>query len=350
MIINISGYGYSGASAYRDLLKEYECVECFPYEFQIIQQPDGILDLEDSLVTNPRRIRINTSIVRFKKNIYSKRNDAYQSLSNGEFRKISEDYINSMISAKWNGRSTYDPIDISPEYDRRNVKFYPYKIIEKILKKSGILSSRIGMKERYYATLSEEEFALKTRDYLNSVMEACGINQGMNIILEQAFSIENPIRGKEFFVSPVKSIVVDRDPRDVYILTNVIFKSKSVFMPNNCNVVQFVEYYKGLHSKCISCSEVKYLKFEDLVFKYNETVSMLEEWLGIKQIRRKAFFLPECSVANTKLFCGFHEYDNDIKYIEEHLVDYLYPFDENYNNTDQKYFKPFDRQADIVVS
>ena len=47
MIIGITGYGYSGASAYIDVLKEFDGIQSLKKnnEFPIFQQTDGIFDL-----------------------------------------------------------------------------------------------------------------------------------------------------------------------------------------------------------------------------------------------------------------------------------------------------------------
>ena len=64
MIIGVTGYGGSGASACIALIKEFDNVQFYrdSTEFQILQQPDGITDLRYNLVESRRRIRRNCKL------------------------------------------------------------------------------------------------------------------------------------------------------------------------------------------------------------------------------------------------------------------------------------------------
>lgn len=68
--------------------------------------------------------------------------------------------------------------------------------------------------------------------------------------------------------------------------------------------------------------------FEDLVYRYSDTVSMLEARIGYKpedHILRFDKFDPRVSINNTQLFKN-DMYRNETKYIEENLKEYLYSF------------------------
>ncbi len=77
MIIGITGYGYSGASAYIDVLKEFDGIQSLKKnnEFPIFQQTDGIFDLQHALVEEPRRLNISSMIVRFRRNTKDSRSN-----------------------------------------------------------------------------------------------------------------------------------------------------------------------------------------------------------------------------------------------------------------------------------
>ena len=50
--VSVVGYGWSGSSAYIELLKELNGISAFPGEFRIARDPYGLAYLEDSLVHN----------------------------------------------------------------------------------------------------------------------------------------------------------------------------------------------------------------------------------------------------------------------------------------------------------
>ena len=50
--ISVIGYGWTGSSAYIELLKEFNEVGAFPGEFRIAKDPHGLVYLEESLVHN----------------------------------------------------------------------------------------------------------------------------------------------------------------------------------------------------------------------------------------------------------------------------------------------------------
>ena len=64
--ISVIGYGWTGSSAYIDLLEEFSGVGVLPGEFRIAKDPYGLIDLEDSLVHNWDFIRHDVAIRRFR--------------------------------------------------------------------------------------------------------------------------------------------------------------------------------------------------------------------------------------------------------------------------------------------
>ncbi len=60
--ICVSGYGKSGSGACIDLLKEFEYIGGIDNEFRMAKDPGGLLDLENSLVSNWEFVRHNVAI------------------------------------------------------------------------------------------------------------------------------------------------------------------------------------------------------------------------------------------------------------------------------------------------
>ena len=84
------------------------------------------------------------------------------------------------------------------------------------------------------------------------------------------------------------------------------------------------EMEKPCHSE-----KVLRIHFEDLVYKYDETVRSIFKFLNIEEYQhsmKKTKFIPQKSMKNTQLFNRKSEYKIEGQYIEEHLSEYLYEF------------------------
>ena len=334
MIIGVTGYGGTGASACIDLLKEFDGVQSYPSstEFQILQQPDGIIDLYYQLVDSRRRLNVNTAIIRFMKQYTFLRSDRLSEFTDNQYQRLSEAYIHALIETTWKGKSSYDPQDILSRFESPIFKYFN-AIIRRILWLHDINSIFPPTINRYYTSIDKYRFINLTQDYLKSILSASGFDLDKPILLEQLFNLQNPLEGSEFFDTASKSIIVDRDPRDFYVLvTHYWGKNSTGYMPNDGDVYKFVNYYRGLHNSCSMSKDVFYLQFEDLIFDYTNTVHRLEEFLGIRHISPDTYFHPQWSINNTKLFERHSEYHHDIKYIEQELSDYLYDFN-RYSST-----------------
>ena len=71
------------------------------------------------------------------------------------------------------------------------------------------------------------------------------------------------------------------------------------------------------------------LHFEDLIYNYNETVSLIEQFVGIdskSHIKPGMHFAPQVSIKNTQNFRMENSWSQEVKYIEEHMKEFIYPF------------------------
>jgi len=333
MIIGVTGYGGTGASAYTALFKEFEGTQLnWELEFQLLQEPDGILDLEYALVHSKSRIRSNAAIKRFIKNLdhldtFGKK--VLVKATNGVYVSLSKEYINKLIDTRWLGRSNFDPTDLQPS----KIVSYIYKVrraINRFLK----LEVPECRSERYYSLCESEKFSQITKKYLEEVVKACGFDLTKNVFLEQLFTCTNPLDGSHFF-DEVKSIVVDRDPRDIYIQSNYLLnKHYFMFMPNSGSVDEFIKYYRLLHSHKVDAPNVLYVNFEDLMYRYDDTAAKMCDFLGSKHINKRKYFHPEKSINNTMLYKRYPKMRAEIEKIEKELSEYLYDFDKYANNLD----------------
>ena len=108
-------------------------------------------------------------------------------------------------------------------------------------------------------------------------------------------------------------------------------------MPSD-DVESFIEYYRLLREDQPYLQEnprILSIKFEELVYEYDETTSKINAFLNIKNDYPKTIFAPERSAANTNLIRRFPELQDDINKIEKALPQYLFPFEkyQEFSNT-----------------
>lgn len=146
------------------------------------------------------------------------------------------------------------------------------------------------------------------------------------ICLDQPFEGNNPTQSFAFFEDPY-AVVVDRDPRDLFLAGKYSKDPNFKFTPKD-DVRKFVIYYRNMRIHKGPMDRVLFLKFEDLIYNYDESIKLLEDFLKLgKHKRPKELFDPDRSINNTQLIRLHPEDLENIKYIEEQLSEYLYPFE-----------------------
>lgn len=332
-IITCTGYYGTGSSAITDLLSEFENIHSMgDYEFRFVQDPEGISDLEYNLVENHHRHNSGHALKRYKRyvdflsgNILNKKYEAY---FNGKFKEISREYIEELTDFKQKGMWHQDVID-------RGKLFY---LMERTLNKIYmILRGVIFRKKERGITLLKNEITLYskpnekfypiTRKYIDSLFLEANKNNKEFIMVDQLVPPTNINRYLKYF-NDIKVIVVDRDPRDIYLLEKLYWKGTIV----PCNDVKmFCEWYKYTREsdtyKSEDKSRVLRVKFEDLIYNYDSTVYSILQFLNLDSkfhINKKNNFDPDKSKLNTKLWHKHNELKQDICYIESNLKEYLY--------------------------
>lgn len=330
MVISISGLGWTGSSAVNDLLKEYDDVEIpgFDDEMCILYIPDGILDLEYHLCKMPLRFFSgDIAIMRFVNYLKKEKNTPnglFNRLTNGNFYDISMKYVESITQMKWRGRWFFDIYLCRNELER-TLKFRVFERIENLIHRKIHKDFNTFLDRTMYLSIYPDDFHEKTKKYFEDLFVAMGLDINKKLILNQLFAGNNLTAGMHFF-DEAKAILVERDPRDMYLLCMRMGYDNKWCLAD-C-VENFVKYYKYVRRNMeLNSPNVLMIHFEDLVYKYDETRTKIETFLDIKEhVRKKQFFNPEKSIHNTQLFLFGDKYNDDIKYIEEHLSEYLYDF------------------------
>jgi hypothetical protein len=321
--VGISGYGSTGSSAYVDLLHEFDETQVLDREFKVTWGPDGLEDLEQNL-RNPTSCLV--AIERFR---IATEMRLRHDLTKSESMKLINDFLNTIIQQSWT-KYQFGLNMVHRDFVKTMIK----KIIRKLRFRgirNKVLYNKIDI------SIMPENFSEASMNFISSVLGAMGIdnnNEKNVIVLNQAFSpYDSPVRSYKFFENPY-AIIVDRDPRDIYLFCKFFLYPRGVRLHVPCdNVDDFIKNFHLIRQTSQELKERKdimFLNFEELVYDYDNTAKKVADFVGItKHARKGECFNPACSRNNSQLFRKYTDCGSDIKKIEKELSEYLFPF-ENY--------------------
>jgi hypothetical protein len=349
-LLTSTGYGNTGSSAATNLLEEFESIKSFGNaEFTFAHEPDGIADLENSLLEG-HRFKVDLAIKRFiklSKNIST--NNNYINFFNDKFEKYAEEYINSIISCEWDG--WWHRIDETEIISKKQKKFiqilselYPLYLNEKIFYKlyepDNWHPTYCPLSKEYYANLhslkSKNDFLIKTKNFTDKLLLETCINEYKYkfVLLDQAIPPISFSQYLRYFTSP-KVIIVDRDPRDLYVMNKAFWGGG--YIPT-IDIHLFIKWYSKIRQsrkneitdlEKINNGEILLIKFESLIYEYDDSIKKIMNYTGLsvtEHINKLKYFNPELSIKNTQIFINYPELQNDIKLIESNLEEYCYNF------------------------
>lgn len=335
-IITCTGYGGTGSSAITDLLKEFKNVYSYgDFEFNFLFFPNGIRDLEYGVVENNERNITDYRVKQFRKKmdyLYNTKINSYRKIFGQNFKIYTDEYIKNLVEIQWKGFSSKDILE---ETFFKKFLYYTERFIQKKIfkQKEGGAKFYKNKNSMSYTYLSKEEFYSETKEYLNKLFITLLSEEKEYLALDQLVPSSNINKYLDYFYD-LKVVVVDRDPRDVYLL-NEVFWHEPWIPSKDINI--FIKWYKLLreHQQTELINENKKqilrIKFEDMIFNYEETLNKVLSFLEVskeKHIRKKEFFNPEISIKNTRLFKNYPQYQGNIKLIEKELGEFCYNFPE----------------------
>lgn len=329
-IITCTGYHGTGSSLVTDYLKEFEKIDSLgDFEFRFIQDPNGIADLEDRLLKNNSRLNSDRAIYEYLKLIkilnsnYTNKfweKSFYKKIFNNKFLEYSKEYIDNLTDIQWDGY--WHDIEFRNFTLKNRIKNFIIRLISYRYKK--IVKIR---NQKMYYSYPIENFHEETKKYLDKLFSE--ISNSDILALDQLVPCCNTERYLNYF-EDIKVIIVDRDPRDLYILNKEIWKEDIVPCKN---VDDFIKHFKLLrkHQKYEkeNLKKILRIKFEDTIYSYEETMKKINSFLQIDELKHsypKRYFNPKKSVYNTQLFRKYLNYQNDIEKIERELGEYCYKF------------------------
>lgn len=336
-IITTASYHGTGSSAVTDYLSEFSNVHsCGDKEYRFAQEVDGISDLEYNVIENNHRLNTSLSIKRFIR--LNKRlngsflfKDYSKVFGNGFIEKTFE-YVKNITKLKAKSFTTQDYYNhgsivniIDRIFNRIMKTLTPSNPFHSAKRYSLFMNNTYG----YFTYLSREEFLKHTTNYTDALFELINNDRKEYLLMDQLVPPSNINRYSNYF-SNIKVVVVDRDPRDLYIQEKLAHWNN---VPVG-NVEEFCEWYKitRKHRKCEPIPKnALFIQFEDLIYNYEKTSILLNNFIGLDEINhenKRVYFNPNISIKNTKLFDKYTFLENDVNYIEHELKEFLYCFKE----------------------
>lgn len=330
MIIGACGYASTGSSAVFDFLREFDGIQHLDVdsEFTYVYKLDGLQDLQFHLMQNYNKAGTgDAAIKRFLEslNFYRMPFMKFQ-IPRREYIRISKEYIEKIVQGKFYGLENYDHENTSfihaflvlcvrkfviPFFDRKlhmEYKWWPVRPI--------------------YICIEPERFMEISKEYMRDLLRAMGFDTNRPILLNQPFEGNAPEHSFPFFDDP-KAVIVDRDPREIYVSVEKFYRDAS-YHPKH-NVKLFVEQYRQvrMHQKRENTNRKLHVQFEDFVYNYNEVSKRIMDFLGLDEkshLTPKKYFDPARSINNTQLWLRFPDLMDDVKYIEEAIPEYCFDY------------------------
>jgi len=338
-VVCYGGYYSTGGSVIRDIFREFEPAFDFSIEFRLLKERFGLFDLEDVLLRSYAPENIDLAIRDFS---WLATNLARKS---GRFRKMGMSYdlrTNHVFSG-----ATKEFLDTISDYKYpmswhflEFEKGYAAQIASRVAKR---LSKDIRRKEgTYLATLAypgAENYFEAARKYLNTILDGIrsvnGRGSSSLVGLHNAippFSTQLIDRGVGYFDS-CKVIIVDRDPRDIFI--NYPKDSYGRYLPRTEDPVEkakaFVHFFRATREDQVVVRrhpKVLFLKFEDLCHNYDNLYDELLDFTGLdrsEHTHKRSLFEPEVSRKNIGMWRHRSgEMAKAVRYIEDQLPGFLY--------------------------
>lgn len=335
--IGACGFSATGSSAVVDYLKEFdENVVKDDFEFTLAYRADGLQDLRFHLNEGAMRLYgCRVALKRFIKLYKGYTCREYRRDTNGKFVDLSSKYLEELIQVSW--VSTPSPV-INPFKCYCVRVFRKLKLFRFIFEVEKYLGHEVQIfpLEKMLVSINPSDFDKKTRNYVMAILDAMGRDSQKNIVLDQPFCGNNPQAAFPYFENP-KAIVVDRDPRDYYCFIKKFLYPKGRRQLPCRNVEDFVTFYRKERENMpymLEDSRILRIQFEDLIYRYDETTQRICDFCGLDHSKRvRKIFDPELSKNNTQVFKRYPELLEDVKYIEDHLKEFLFSF-EDYKNID----------------
>lgn len=345
--IAVTGYYGTGSSAVVDLLSEVSGVRCAlgkRYEHTNLNCAGGLFDLEARLFHDnadyySKDIAIN--------DFYNEMNKQYRYNFGwyGSYRKLlGKRFIESVDKFVGSISISGEKKCLAHTIKRR---FSLIKAVIQIFAKIILRRNygALGCKYIYdknpqmFLTASYDEFVNAARLFVKEYFDLCQIADN-DMIYDHLIYPEQSNVVERFFDDDFRLIVVDRDPRDIYV-SDRYFWSTAKFgfqtMPMPREINAFCDYWEAMHKRAekqCGNKNILFLQFEDLIYNYDETVDKIFDFCEIDKARhlnKRNIFNPDLSINNTQVFNSVNEANEYCDIIKQRLPGLIYPFPYRYS-------------------
>jgi len=341
LYVAVTGYYSTGSSALIDLLKEYDDVAIASpvrgdYEHMAFFSHGALYDLS-AILLNPSCSVYNSDMAINGFIDAAKRlndNDfgwfgSYKKYYGDSFMEITMRFVEA-ISKKKDRRSAAHIEKVRFSFVKAALQLAAKVCYKRPITKLGrkyVYDANCG----YYSMPSKETFCEAAKRYTKDYMEMCAKEARINVFDHLVWPQQsNSIT--DFMPENFKVIVLDRDPRDVYLLNKYYWHKPPVstakpYYPTDCK--EFCEEWKNTIQKRQSTEKILYLHFEDMIYRYDETVERVEAFLGLsekKHVKKKTTFKPDSSIENTQVYLVNKEWEEEIKFMYDSISEYFYDF------------------------
>lgn len=348
-IVIPTGYMGSGSSAVTDILSEIEgySENNGSYEYVFLHCPNGVFDLEDKLLVGNTTLRSDEAIHSFKNcmiELYNRKNywiSGYKYKISEEFLDFCNEFLDDIGMLYLKDAYWYY------QQNPRGIKMHLKILYSKFYNRIPILKNEkvpLTYKDVYMAYPSEEQFYSAAKTFLNKIFVALGIYEH-NLVLDQLILPQNISRLENYFSDNIKVIIVDRDPRDVFLLNKYVWKKRRQAVPYPYDVQVFCDMYskmREIDAKTYS-DKVLRIHFEDLVYNYEDTLNLLYDFLNINsdmhRVNKCKIFNPSMSQKNTQIYKINTCLKKEAEIIEKRLSKYIYNFEDKPSGNEQQDFK-----------
>lgn len=339
IILTSTGYGGSGSSAGTNILEEFSSVSSFgnAFECTFLHEADGVGDLEHAICEG-HRLKIDLAVKRFLSLANTlNQNGNYQRYFNGTFYECSKKYIESITTAQWKGswHRAFETRKIS-FIEKQRMQYAKGLFILSYNKKHHTCYEPDGWHPSYrpvtdcYCIERKADFYEKTQAY-TQLLFSHALYKNSYLLADQLLPACDIGRYTHYFTS-IKTLVIDRDPRDLYALQSAEWGVG--YIPHG-SVDLFIRWYNATRAQRHKINtewkdSALFIPFENLIYTYEDSLDIIKNFTGLKtheHIHRGKFFIPEKSVTNTQAYKRYPQLRKDIEKIEKELEAYCFHFE-----------------------
>lgn len=316
MTVAVTSYYGTGSSAVLDLLSEYE--PCFEGNFRHFEHvpfyfPNGLFDLEYKLLQGNDPHRSDEAIKSFRHAMYEldRKNftwfGTYQQYFGSQFKDNVDEFLSAITQFTCTG-SWYN-------YYQRGRLSLP-KILKDCIKtvmnrplfgEFGRLVPQLTEQELELSFISPEEFYAHAKVFVKKYLDMFRTDPNGIMLIDHLLLPHNANRIDNYFDDDFRLIVVDRDIRDMFVLCTYIWPDMGFPSPYPTQPEKFLAHRNNMKraEQRIDHPHILYLNFEDLIYRYEETVAKIEKFAGLtpqQHVRPRTRFIPENSINNTQNF------------------------------------------------